>query len=71
MVIDMKLNDKLKTLRMKSFEDLKKYKLELLKSQFNLRMQKGTKQLKYHHNLKFNRRDIARICTILSEKNGI
>ena len=65
----MKANERLKALKEKSVRELKTHKIELLKEQFNLRMQKGTKQLKQNHNLKNVRRDIARICTILSEKH--
>lgn len=65
----MKINEKLKTFRQQSETELKSRKVDLLKSQFNLRMQKGTKQLQQNHNFKSVRRDIARICTILSEIN--
>lgn len=65
----MKINAKLKTFRQQSETELKARKIDLLKSQFNLRMQKGTKQLQQNHNFKNVRRDIARICTILSEIN--
>ena len=65
----MKANERLKALRAKSERELNAHKIDLLKEQFNLRMQKGTKQLKQNHNLKNVRRDVARICTILSEKH--
>ena len=65
----MKANEKLTALRAKSDSELKAHKIDLLKAQFNLRMQKGTKQLKQNHNLKDVRRDIARNSTILSEKH--
>lgn len=67
----MKINEKLKTFRQESKNELKVRKINLLKAQFNLRMQKGTKQLQQNHNFKNIRRDIARICTILSEINTI
>ncbi|HIV71109.1 MAG TPA: 50S ribosomal protein L29 [Candidatus Aquabacterium excrementipullorum] len=41
---------------------------ELLKSHFNLRMQRGTQQLNDHSVLGKTRRDIARVKTILTEK---
>jgi len=65
----MKANEKLRAFRAKSETELKAEKIDLLKAQFNLRMQKGTKQLKQNHNFKNVRRDIARICTVLSEKH--
>ena len=65
----MKTNEKLKAFREKSETELKTEKIDLLKAQFNLRMQKGTKQLQQNHNFKNFRRDIARICTVLSEKH--
>jgi large subunit ribosomal protein L29 len=41
---------------------------ELLKAQFNLRMQKATQQLANPSQLKKVRRDIARVRTIMGEK---
>ena len=41
---------------------------ELLREQFNLRMQKGTGQLDKSHRLKEVRRSIARVKTIMNEK---
>jgi large subunit ribosomal protein L29 len=46
-------------LRIKSKDELMANLMELAREQFNLRMQKGSKQV---------RRDIARINTVLSEK---
>ncbi|MFZ9034777.1 MAG: 50S ribosomal protein L29 [Francisellaceae bacterium] len=66
----MKQVEKLKELRAKSAEELKAQKIDLLKEQFNLRMQKGTGQLTQNHMFKNIRRDIARINTILSEKQN-
>ena len=57
-------------LREKSVEDLNSNLLELLKEQFNLRMQKETGQLGQSHLLKQVRRDIARVKTVLQEKAG-
>jgi large subunit ribosomal protein L29 len=57
-------------LREKSAEDLNKQLLELLREQFNLRMQNSTGQLGQPHLLKAVRRDIARVKTVLTEKAG-
>jgi len=55
-------------LRDKSVEELQQQLGELSKDQFNYRMQKSTGQLGQTHLLKTVRRDIARIKTIISEK---
>ncbi len=55
-------------LREKSSEELNKTLLVLLKEQFNLRMQKGLGEMPRPHLLKQVRRDIARIKTMMSEK---
>ncbi len=57
-------------LQEKSPEDLNKELLDLLREQFNLRMQKTTGQLGQTHLLKQVRRDIARVMTVLSNKAG-
>ena len=57
-------------LRNKSVEDLDKELVELLREQFNLRMQKGTGQLARPHQMKAVRRNIARVKTLLREKAG-
>jgi len=57
-------------LREKSAEDLNKQLLELLREQFNLRMQNSTGQLGQTHLLKAVRRDIARVKSVLTEKAG-
>ncbi|MAC47881.1 50S ribosomal protein L29 [Oceanospirillum beijerinckii] len=57
-------------LREKSVEELKEQLTDLLREQFNLRMQKGTGQLTQTHLLKQVRRDIARVNTLLNEKAG-
>jgi large subunit ribosomal protein L29 len=54
-------------LRKSSVEDLHKQLFELLKEQFNLRMQKGTGQLSRPSQVRAVRRDIARIKTIMHE----
>ncbi|MBR9827459.1 MAG: 50S ribosomal protein L29 [Oceanospirillales bacterium] len=55
-------------LRGKSVEELQQALLGLLKDQFNLRMQKATGQLAQTHLLGQVRRDIARVKTLLNEK---
>ena len=55
-------------LRSKTAPDLKRELLDLLREQFNLRMQKGSGQLSQNHRVKEVRRDIARIYTVLNEQ---
>jgi len=55
-------------LRSKNMGELQKELTELLQEQFNLRMQKGMGQLSSSHALSRVRRDIARVRTILHEK---
>lgn len=57
-------------LRKKSEQDLHKELLDLLREQFNLRMQKGTGQLTKPSALRAVRRNIARTKTLLNEKAG-
>ncbi len=57
-------------LRDKSADELNKELIELLREQFNLRMQKGTGQLARPHQMKDVRRNIARVKTVLREKAG-
>ncbi|HMV70782.1 MAG TPA: 50S ribosomal protein L29 [Pseudomonadales bacterium] len=57
-------------LRGKSIDDLNRELLRLLEARFKLRMQKATGQLGQSHLLKAQRRDIARVKTILGEKAG-
>ena len=57
-------------LRNKSEAELKSSLEELLKEQFNLRMQAGSGQLSRPSEVKAVRRDIARIKTIMNEKSG-
>ena len=54
--------------RAKNVEELSKELLDLLKAQFNLRMQIATQQLSNHSQIGKVRRDIARVRTILREK---
>lgn len=60
----MKANE----LRQKSADELKAELDNLLREQFNLRMQKGTGQLSRPDQVKKVRRNIARIRTLLTEK---
>ena len=55
-------------LRDKSQEELREVLHDLLKEQFNLRMQQGTGQLARHHVMRQVRRDIARVKTVMNEK---
>ncbi len=57
-------------MREKSVDELQVSLLDLLKEQFNLRMQKSSGQLGQSHLLVQARRDIARVKTILNEKAG-
>ncbi len=54
-------------LREKKPEELNVLLLELLREQFNLRMQKGSGQLSKPSEIKRVRRDIARVKTIMTE----
>ena len=54
----------------KTVDELQVSLLDLLKEQFNLRMQKSSGQLGQSHLLGQARRDIARVKTILNEKAG-
>ena len=57
-------------LRSKNESELREELSGLLQEQFNLRMQRGIGQLATPHDLKRVRRDIARIKTVLNEKNS-
>ena len=57
-------------LRQKSVEELNKEVLELRKEAFNLRVQKSTGQAPKTHLFKKVKLDIARIKTVISEKEG-
>ena len=54
-------------LRQKKPEELESMVIDLLREQFNLRMQNGSGQLSKPNQMKLVRRDIARIKTILKE----
>jgi len=55
-------------LRGKSETELRETLHELLKEQFNLRMQRGTGQFSRPHLMKDVRRNIARVKTVMNEK---
>ncbi|MFQ3218270.1 MAG: large subunit ribosomal protein L29 [Paraglaciecola sp.] len=55
-------------LKEKSVEELNTELLELLREQFNLRMQASTGQLEKTDQIRKVRRDIARVKTILTQK---
>ena len=61
---------KILELRDKTNEELQSLLVEELRSQFNLRMRKGTGQLDKPSEIKKTRRNIARIHTILNEKKA-
>ena len=56
--------------RSKTADELKDQLVDLKKEQFNLRFQRATQQLEKPDQVKKVRRDIARIKTILTEKNA-
>ena len=56
-------------LRQKSDQELNQELVNLAREQFNLRMQNGTGQLSNPSQLKAVRRNIARIKTLLNERN--
>lgn len=60
----MKANE----LKEKSVEELNAELLNLLREQFNLRMQLNTGQLEKTHSVKEVRRNIARVKTVLKQK---
>jgi len=61
---------KAKEIREKSAVELNEELLNLHREQFNLKMQKATGQLAKPDQIKKNRRTIARIHTILAEKEA-
>jgi len=61
---------KILELRDKTNEELQSLLTEELRSQFNLRMRKGTGQLDKPSEIKKTQRNIARIHTILNEKKA-
>ena len=63
----MKANE----LKEKSVEEINAELLNLLRKQFELRMQLNTGQLAQAHLVKEVRRDIARVKTVLNQKAGV
>ena len=63
----MKANE----LRQKSLAELKAEHVNLLREQFNLRMQKSTGQLTKNHEIGRVKHDIARVLTVINEKSGV
>ncbi len=61
---------KAQDLREKSVEELNQELEELLREQFNMRIQASTGQLEQTHNIKIVRRNIARVKTVLNQKAG-
>lgn len=61
---------KAQALRQRSGEELRQELLELTREAFNLRMQKATGQQPRPSQFKAVRRDIARIKTVLAEREG-
>ncbi|MGV6826414.1 MAG: 50S ribosomal protein L29 [bacterium] len=57
-------------LRNKSQDELRTALHDLLREQFNLRMQQGSGQLARPHAMKDVRRNIARVLTIMNEKKA-
>jgi len=55
-------------LQSKDLTELKASLIELLKEQFNLRMQRGSGQMGRPHQFKQVRRNIARVKTVMNEK---
>ncbi len=55
-------------MRQKTTEELQAMQHDLLREQFNLRMQRGSGQLSKNHRFKEIRHDIARIMTIINEQ---
>ncbi|MDQ2695903.1 MAG: 50S ribosomal protein L29 [Pseudomonadota bacterium] len=61
---------KAKELRQKNADALRQELLDVLREQFNLRMQKSTDQLSKPHLLRQARRNAARIKTVLHEQKA-
>jgi large subunit ribosomal protein L29 len=61
---------KMKDIRLETSDKVESDLLALLNTQFNLRMQAASKELKQTHLLRNVRKDIARFKTILNEKKG-
>lgn len=57
-------------LRLKNLHELNEELVALLKVQFSLRMQHATQQLSNTKQIRNNRKDIARVKTVISQKNN-
>ena len=57
-------------LRQKQLPELKQVLTDLLRKQFKLRIVKASGELKRNHQIKQLRRNIARVMTLLTEKEG-
>ena len=57
-------------LRVKSVDELNNELIELRRAQFSLRMQAATQQLNKVDQLRKVRRDVARVRTVLTEKQN-
>lgn len=64
--MSMNTND----LKNKTLHELNEELLALLKIQFSLRMQHATQQLSNTNQIKLNRKEIARVKTMISQKNN-
>lgn len=63
-------SDKMSDLRARTPDELKDQLVNLKKEQFNLRFQSATQQLEAPARIRTVRREIARVKTILGEKNA-
>ena len=61
--------EQFKELREKTADELQEELLRLRREQFNLRMQRASEQLPQTHLITETRRDIARVKTLIREKN--
>ncbi len=61
---------KTKDLKSKTVAELNQELMDLLREQFNLRMQRGSGQLTKPHQLRAARRNVARVKTELTQKAG-
>lgn len=61
---------KTKGLKSKTVAELNQELMDLLREQFNLRMQRGAGQLSKPHQLRVARRNVARVKTELTQKAG-
>lgn len=61
--------EQLNELRERTADELQEELLRLRKEQFNLRMQRASEQLPQTHLITETRRDIARVKTLIREKN--